>query len=73
MMQGAPEEEIRQGLNSVAVIVLSDEFQALKKELETVYCRSNLDNARVVAFQDALYAFLAEREDERAEDLREVF
>ncbi|HUW63543.1 MAG TPA: hypothetical protein VMW83_02420 [Spirochaetia bacterium] len=73
MMHDAPEEEIRQWLNSIAVIVLSDEFQALKKELETVYCRSNMDNARIMAFQDALYAFLAEREDECAEDLRKVF
>lgn len=73
MMYDAPEEEIRQWLNSIAVIVLSDEFQALKKELETVYCRSKMDNARIMAFQDALYAFLAEREVECAEDLRKVF
>ncbi|WP_066635298.1 hypothetical protein [Desulfolucanica intricata] len=61
----SPEEEIKKWLNHIAVICLSEEFQSLKKELESIYLQSNLDNVRLAAFQDALYAFLAQEEDEQ--------
>lgn len=62
----APEEEIKKWLNHIAVICLSEEFQSLKKELENIYLKSDMDNVRLVAFQDALYAFLAQEEDDEA-------
>lgn len=60
-----PEEEIKKWLNHIALICLSDEFQSLKKELEAIYLKSNVENVRLTAFQDALYAFL-NQDDERA-------
>ncbi|HHW44167.1 MAG: hypothetical protein IMW93_00835 [Thermoanaerobacteraceae bacterium] len=57
------EEEIREWLNHIALICLSAEFQELKKELERIYRCSNVENCTLVAFQDALYAFLAQEED----------
>lgn len=60
-----PEEEIKKWINHIALICLSGDFQSLKKELEVIYKRANMDNAGLAAFQDALYAFLAEEEDER--------
>ena len=62
----APEEEIKKWLKHIAVICLSEEFQNLKKELESIYLKSDMDNVRLVAFQDALYAFLAQEEDDEA-------
>ena len=62
----SPEEEIKKWLNHIALICLSEEFQSLKKELETIYLQSNMENVRLTAFQDALYAFLTQEEDERA-------
>lgn len=61
-----PEEEMKKWLNHIALICLSEEFQSLKQELEVIYLRSNVDNAGLVAFQDALYSFLAQEEDEQA-------
>jgi len=62
----SPEEEIKKWLNHIALICLSEEFQSLKKELETIYLQSNMEDVRLTAFQDALYAFLTQGEDERA-------
>jgi hypothetical protein len=61
-----PEEEIKKWLSQIAFICLSEEFQSLKKELETIYIESNVENVRLTAFQDALYAFLNQDDDERA-------
>lgn len=61
----SPEEEIKKWLNHIALICLSEEFQDLKKELEMLYSQSNLENSRLTAFQDALYAFLAQEEEDR--------
>lgn len=60
----SPEEEIKKWLSHIALICLSEDFQKLKKELENIYLQSNVENVQVVAFQDALYAFLAQEEDE---------
>lgn len=62
----SPEEEIKKWLNHIALICLSEEFQSLKKELETIYLQSNMEDVRLTAFQDALYAFLTQGEDEQA-------
>lgn len=61
----SPEEEIKKWLNFIALICLSDEFQSLKMELENIYLQWNVENVRLTAFQDALYAFLAQEEDEQ--------
>lgn len=59
-----PEEEVKRWLNHIALICVSEEFQSLKRELESLYVKSNMDNVRITAFQDALYACLAQEEDE---------
>jgi len=59
-----PEEEVKRWLNHIALICVSEEFQSLKRELESLYIKSNMDNVRITAFQDALYAFLVQEEDE---------
>jgi hypothetical protein len=60
------EEEIKKWLNQIALICLSEEFQKLKHELESIYGQSDMEDVGIAAFQDALYAFLAEEDDERA-------
>lgn len=62
----SPEEEIKKLLSHIALICLSDEFQSLKLELETIYNQSNIENVRLTAFQDALYAFLAQEDHEQS-------
>lgn len=59
----AAEEEIKEWVRSVALIVLSEEFQELKSELEETYRRSGVEDPVITAFQDALYTFLAERNE----------
>jgi uncharacterized membrane protein YqiK len=59
----SPEEEIKRWVNHIALICLSEEFQTLKKELETIYSKSNIEDFTTMAFQDALYAFLAQEEE----------
>lgn len=58
----SPEEDIKEWLNYIALICLSDDFQNLKKELEGIYSDSQVENFRLTAFQDALYAFLAQKD-----------
>ncbi len=60
-----PDEEIKKWLNYIALICLSEEFKSLKKELETIYLQSDVENVQLVAFQDALYAFLNQDDDEK--------
>lgn len=62
-----PEEEIKKWLNHIALICLSEEFQSLKKELETIYLQSKIENAQLAAFQDALYAFLNQDDEEKTQ------
>lgn len=57
------EEEIKKWARSIALICLSEEFQELKNELEQIYRQANLEDPAITAFQDALYAFLAQEED----------
>ena len=67
---GFPDEEIKKWLNHIALICLSEEFQSLKKELETIYLQSNVENVQLAAFQDALYAFLNQDDDEKTHPAR---
>lgn len=61
----SPEEEIKKWLNYIALICVSEEFHSLKMELEVLYQESNVENFRLAAFQDALYAFLSQEENEQ--------
>ncbi len=59
------EEEIRQIINQVAAICLSEEFADLKNELERIYFQNGIENALLTAFQDALYTILTQQEGMR--------
>lgn len=62
-----PEAEMKKWLNHIALICLSEDFQNLKRELEKIYQQANTEeDAQIAAFQDALYAFLAQEEDKLA-------
>jgi hypothetical protein len=60
------EDEMKKWIDHIAFICLSEEFQRLKDELEMLYLASSADTdteeAKLNAFSDALYAFLAEKE-----------
>ncbi|MCF8012029.1 MAG: hypothetical protein K9L17_05800 [Clostridiales bacterium] len=60
----SPDEEIKKWLHQIAFICLSEEFKSLKLELEKIYLEYGEKNYRLAAFQDALYAFLTEKENE---------
>lgn len=61
-----PEDEMKKWIDHIAFICLSEEFLRLKDELESLYLASGIsagaEEAKVNAFSDALYAFLAEKE-----------
>lgn len=59
------EERFREIINQVAEICLSQEFIDLRNELEDIYFRNEMENALLTAFQDALYAILAQRDGVR--------
>ncbi|HWI54475.1 MAG TPA: hypothetical protein VNT57_02175 [Desulfobacteria bacterium] len=63
------DEEIRKLINQFAEICLSKEFLELKTELEQVYLRNDIENASLTAFQDAIYAILAQQEGARCKKL----
>lgn len=58
-------EEFRQVINQVAEICLSQEFVELRNELEGIYFKNDIENALLTAFQDALYAILAQKDGVR--------
>ncbi len=57
------EEEMKKVVDQVAEVCLSKEFNDLRKELENIYLKDEIDNALLTAFQDALYSILTEREE----------
>ncbi|MBU7005585.1 hypothetical protein [Phosphitispora fastidiosa] len=57
------EGEMKKVVDQVAEVCLSKEFNDLRKELENVYLKDEIDNALLTAFQDALYSILTEREE----------
>lgn len=56
------DEEFKQIVQQITVICLSEEFANLRLELETIYAKSEPDNALQAAFQDALYSILAQED-----------
>lgn len=64
----SPEEEIKKWLNHIALICLSEEFLSLKRELENIYHQADVENYRLNAFQDALYAFITQEENKQGFD-----
>ncbi|NPV25975.1 MAG: hypothetical protein HPY81_00685 [Firmicutes bacterium] len=54
--------ELRRIVQKISYICTSDEFQALKKELETLYRRYGTEQPAISAFQDALYTLLVQEE-----------
>jgi len=62
----SPEEEIKKWINHIALICLSEDFKKLKNELEVIYRRYNIEKFMVVAFEDALYSFLAQEDSNLA-------
>lgn len=59
------EEGIRTLVRQIALICLSEDFQELKQELEQIYRQHGVEDPALTAFEDALYAFLAQEEDAR--------
>lgn len=61
-------DEYHQDLNKfvqrISRICMSGEFLALKKELEGIYNKQQVEGASMLAFQDALYALIAQEEAE---------
>ncbi len=51
-------------VQQISQICLSEEFLALTRELETLYSRNQTERASILAFQDALYALIAQKEIE---------
>ncbi|MGF7186025.1 putative membrane protein YqiK [Desulfitispora alkaliphila] len=58
----ASHEEMKKYVHLIANICISDNFLALKEELEAFYQSSKLEQPSVQAFQDALYTILAEED-----------
>jgi len=55
---------LRKVVQQISQICLSEEFLALAEELEGFYAKTQADHASIVAFQDALYALIAQEEIE---------
>lgn len=55
-------EEMKKYVQLIAAICISDSFLSLKRELEISYRKNGSNHASRQAFQDALYAILAEEE-----------
>lgn len=57
-------QKLNRFVKLVSDICMSGEFLALKKELESIYSQYNVEGASILAFQDALYAIIAQEEME---------
>ena len=55
-------QELKRIVSLVTLICLSEEFMALRKELESLYLKHDNESAPVLAFQDALYSLIAQEE-----------
>lgn len=55
---------IRQLVSLVAGICFNRDFQALKDELEQFYAEAGYADSAYVAFEDALYTFLMQSEEQ---------
>lgn len=59
----AREEQLKDVLDQIAQICITEEFQVLKRELEVMYRRCKVQDPAKLAFQDALYSLLIQQED----------
>ena len=57
------DKELQKLASKVTVLVLSEEFKALRKELEQIYVESDVEKPQVRSFEDALYSLLLQKED----------
>lgn len=64
------EEDFKKVINQVAEICLSQDFIDLRNELEGIYFENGIANALLTAFQDALYAILAQEDGLRGSKTR---
>ncbi|MDH7576710.1 MAG: hypothetical protein QHH75_02585 [Bacillota bacterium] len=55
-------QDLRKIVQRISHICMSEEFLALKKELEIIYANCGAEHASILAFQDALYALIAQKE-----------
>jgi hypothetical protein len=55
-------QDLRKIVQRVANVCMSSEFLTLKRELEAIYGRTRGERPSLSAFQDALYAILAQEE-----------
>lgn len=67
---GSYDEEMKKLICQIAEICLSEEFQSLRYELESLYFNSGMEDALLTAFQDALITMLAQREEVKPFRLR---
>ncbi|ADG82239.1 hypothetical protein Tfer_3206 [Thermincola ferriacetica] len=56
------EQDVQKFVKDIAEILFSEEFNALRHELENHYFNANIENAFIAAFQDALFAILAQED-----------
>ncbi len=54
------EQDVIRFVQNIAEICFSEEFNSLREELEFTYFNAKVDNAFITAFQDALFAILAQ-------------
>lgn len=59
-MANPKEDELKMFIQQISAICISEEFQVLRKELEAMYVRCKVENATIIAFQDALYSLLVQ-------------
>ncbi len=59
-------QELKKMVHIISAICLSDEFLALRQELEEIYIQGGADqvHAPFLAFEDALYALMAQEEQD---------
>ncbi|MFZ3171289.1 MAG: hypothetical protein WA118_04830 [Carboxydocellales bacterium] len=58
------EDELKGFIQQISAICMSEEFQVLRQELEAMYLRCKVENASIIAFQDALYSLLVQGDPE---------
>lgn len=61
------DQDVRVLIQIIAYICYSDEFKALKQELEYLYNAAGIENPSVSAFQDTLYTLLCQHEGDSSE------
>ncbi|MDA8211878.1 MAG: hypothetical protein M0021_08380 [Clostridia bacterium] len=61
-MADSREDELKRFIQQISAICMSEEFQVLRKELEAMYVRCKVENATIIAFQDALYSLLVQED-----------